>query len=570
MSTADLSHIPGINANSKIISPLSSDNSSSSSKRLFLNRAAKALASKNSSETNHSGGIESINKLNNKKNSSMKDSYATLPRLSTTSITALPLTRSHFLDVYSKGKWNLSTVPAPPCFEGIGILKPPEAYHEAVRLGILDSLLNAIQWENHRVQFLEIIKRVTRTFGVKGASISLISCKFQEVKYQHNLGFDRCPRFLSIDAHAILSMSDFVLLDASKDWRTQKNPLVQGPPMIKFYCGVPICSRTGHVMGVLAIFDDMPRSSFDTKHIKVLQGHVSEIWQLLETSNNTLDEKDKDSKMKSTGSLVRSKPWLPTNGISNPLFQQIGRATNKSISNTGIKLAGDILFDKDRSGSAYQSSMNFSISKHDLACVYRDRFDKCLWQKLLETKSMRKASSILCEQICVQNGINLAYVAEIRVVERFKVSHSFFPPKNKSIIYDNYKYQDQLLKSGEPQCAIRVYGTNCDRKSSVPNLSLDTQLHLSAFKSKLGLAFQSRDPKSYFKSGIIVSFFQGNAKLVKKTPERKYLDSDMVELNLKSNGFIIVCLNDNPNKIAEEKVDEILKNAFLFRKIFLV
>ncbi|AOA63354.1 Hypothetical protein PP7435_CHR3-0079 [Komagataella phaffii CBS 7435] len=570
MSTADLSHIPGINANSKIISPLSSDNSSSSPKRLFLNRAVKALTSKNSSGTNHSSEIESIIEPRNKKNSSMRHSHASLPCLSTTSITALPLTRSHFLDVYSKGKWNLSTVPAPPCFEGIGILKPPEAYHEAVRLGILDSLINAKQWENHSAEFLEIIKKVTRIFGVKGASISLISCKFQEVKYQHNLGFDKCPRFLSIDAHAILSMSDFVLLDASKDWRTQKNPLVQGPPMIKFYCGVPICSRTGHVMGILAIFDDMPRSSFDTNQIKVLQGHVSKIWQLLETSDNMLDEKDKDKKMESIASPAGSKPLLPTNGTANPLFQQIGRATSNSISNTSFKLAGDILFDKDRSGSAYQSSKNFSISKHDLACVYRDRFDKCLWQKLLESKSMRKAAGILCEQICIQNGINLAYVAEIRVVERFKIRQSFFPPKNNSILYDNYKYQDQLVKSGEPRCAIRVYGTNSDRRSSVPNLSLDTQLHLSGFKSKLGLAFQGRDPKSYVKSGMVVPFFKGNAKLVKKKPEKKYLDTDMVELNLKSNGFVIVCVNDNPNKIAEEKVDGILKNAFLFRKIFLV
>ncbi|GFR40361.1 hypothetical protein Agub_g908 [Astrephomene gubernaculifera] len=51
--------------------------------------------------------------------------------------------------------------------------------------------------------------------------------------------------------------------DATKDVRFAENPFVQGAPHVRFYCGAPLVSSSGHILGTLCFADSAPRPGFD-------------------------------------------------------------------------------------------------------------------------------------------------------------------------------------------------------------------------------------------------------------------------------------------------------------------
>ncbi|KAH9989015.1 hypothetical protein BJV77DRAFT_1018997 [Russula vinacea] len=81
------------------------------------------------------------------------------------------------------------------------------------------------------------------------------------------------PRTGSICGHAILQCGDepMVIPDTHADWRFAKNPLVTGPPHVRFYAGAPLRTQEGFNIGTLAIMDDTPRVEFSPRHRHTLK-----------------------------------------------------------------------------------------------------------------------------------------------------------------------------------------------------------------------------------------------------------------------------------------------------------
>ena len=129
-------------------------------------------------------------------------------------------------------------------------------------LGVLDTLSDPA--------FDRITRLAQRLFGVPISLVSFVDADRQWFKSRQGLDVSETPRDQAFCAHALHSDGVFVVENATEDPRFLANPLVTGPPHIRFYAGAPIHSPGGHRLGTLCIIDTQPRSRPTTDELATL------------------------------------------------------------------------------------------------------------------------------------------------------------------------------------------------------------------------------------------------------------------------------------------------------------
>ncbi len=91
------------------------------------------------------------------------------------------------------------------------------------------------------------------------ALISLLDRDRYWIKARLGLDLTSVPRRLSFCAHIPQSPGVLIVPDAHRDPRFRDNPLVTGPPHIRFYAGISLQTEAGHQLGALSVIDTGPR-----------------------------------------------------------------------------------------------------------------------------------------------------------------------------------------------------------------------------------------------------------------------------------------------------------------------
>ena len=132
---------------------------------------------------------------------------------------------------------------------------PPD---ELDRLSMLDAL-HLLDTPPEPV-FDRVTRLASRLLDVPMALFSLVDADRQWFKSRVGLEVGETAREHAFCAHAIGMSAPLVVGDALEDGRFSDNPLVNGPPKIRFYAGVPIRTTAGLAIGTLCALDTRPRT----------------------------------------------------------------------------------------------------------------------------------------------------------------------------------------------------------------------------------------------------------------------------------------------------------------------
>ncbi len=115
-----------------------------------------------------------------------------------------------------------------------------------------------------------ITRMVKEHFNVPIVLISLVDKSRQWFKSRQGLSATETPRDISFCSHAILRKGVFNVSNAIEDARFKDNPLVLGPPHIRFYAGATLTTLSGYPIGTLCIIDSKARKLTATEESDLL------------------------------------------------------------------------------------------------------------------------------------------------------------------------------------------------------------------------------------------------------------------------------------------------------------
>jgi diguanylate cyclase (GGDEF)-like protein len=148
------------------------------------------------------------------------------------------------------------------------MLEPCVPINEALRLKTLQGL--SILDTPVEERFDRLTRIAQRIFDVPIVGISLVDSNRQWFKSRVGIEAPELPRSISFCGHAIHNETAFVIPDACLDDRFADNPMVSGPPNIRFYAGQPLRATNEQLIGTLCILDQLPRE-FDAEDIRMLR-----------------------------------------------------------------------------------------------------------------------------------------------------------------------------------------------------------------------------------------------------------------------------------------------------------
>lgn len=133
----------------------------------------------------------------------------------------------------------------------------PDPLNEAARVSFLERLRIL---DTPREHAFDRVTRIAATLlDAPIALVSLVDSERQWFKSAVGLETTQIPRNVAFCAHALHAEQALVIPDALADERFADNPLVTGPPFVRFYAGIPLRLGNDLTLGTLCVIDTRTR-----------------------------------------------------------------------------------------------------------------------------------------------------------------------------------------------------------------------------------------------------------------------------------------------------------------------
>lgn len=137
--------------------------------------------------------------------------------------------------------------------------------------------------------FDDIVRVIAGICEAPIAVINLIDERRQWFKAELGLGCRETPRDISICTHTIMQPDMMVVRDTTLDPRLAGNPLVIGPPHLRFYAGAVLRTADGRSLGTLCVLDYVPRDLSDFQ-LDALQAMARQVMAQLELRRSNREQ----------------------------------------------------------------------------------------------------------------------------------------------------------------------------------------------------------------------------------------------------------------------------------------
>lgn len=140
--------------------------------------------------------------------------------------------------------------------------------------------------------FEKIVEMASAYYNAPIALISIVDKHRQWFRARVGITETQTPREVSFCAYSTLDNALLEVSDATQDARFKDNPLVTGPPHIRYYAGAPLITEDGFTLGSLCIIDTVPRPPMSERDSAMLNDFAELVMMRIQgmRSRNFVDQ----------------------------------------------------------------------------------------------------------------------------------------------------------------------------------------------------------------------------------------------------------------------------------------
>lgn len=234
--------------------------------------------------------------------------------------------------------------------------------------------------------FDDITKIASEICNVPIVLVSLVDENRQWFKSKLGLDVTQTPRDVSFCQHTILGTEILEVSNATEDSRFSDNPLVTGPPQIRFYAGAPLLDSDGFALGSLCVIDRNERELSESQK-ECLKALSRQVVSLMESRRRLLETK---TQMLSRETDLQQKYAILENALAlraenlDYLFKSIPQIIWTADANGAIDLCNEKWI--ALTGLTYKETMGDGW----LSAVHSDDVSNALlkWEHSLKTQTI--------------------------------------------------------------------------------------------------------------------------------------------------------------------------------------